>query len=38
DYGRRLDYLYAFERALVYEVGVFLLAALLIGFLPRTRP
>jgi EmrB/QacA subfamily drug resistance transporter len=38
DYGRRLDYLYAFERALVYEVGVFLLAALLIGFLPRARP
>jgi EmrB/QacA subfamily drug resistance transporter len=35
DYGRRADFLYSFERTLLYEVGVFLLAALLIGLLPR---
>ncbi|MFN2540252.1 MAG: MFS transporter [Mycobacteriales bacterium] len=38
DHGRRVDFLYSFERTLIYEVGVFLLAALLIGFLPTVDP
>jgi hypothetical protein len=38
DHGRRVDFLYSFERTLLYEVGVFLLAALLIGFLPKIDP
>lgn len=37
DHGRRVDFLYSFERTLIYEVGVFLLAALLIGFLPKVE-
>jgi EmrB/QacA subfamily drug resistance transporter len=38
DHGRRVDFLFSFERTLLYEVGVFLLAALLIGFLPTVPP
>ena len=38
DNGRRVDFLYSFERTLLYEVAVFLLAALLIGFLPKVSP
>ena len=37
-YGRRVDFVHAFERTLLYEVGVFLLAALLVTFLPRVDP
>jgi EmrB/QacA subfamily drug resistance transporter len=36
--GRKSTFLYAFERALFYEVGVFALAALLISFLPKVDP
>jgi EmrB/QacA subfamily drug resistance transporter len=38
DYGRRVTFVYAFERTLVYDVAVFLLAALLVGFLPQVDP
>jgi hypothetical protein len=37
-YGRRVEFVYAFERTLLYEVGVFALAALLVSFLPQTKP
>lgn len=38
DYGRRVTFVYAFQRTLLYEVGVFLLAALLVSFLPKVDP
>ena len=38
DHGRRVDFLFSFDRTLLYEVGVFLVAALLIGFLPTVTP
>ncbi|MDX6265650.1 MAG: hypothetical protein QOD70_390 [Frankiales bacterium] len=38
DEGRKADFLHAFERTLVYEVGIFLAAALLVSFLPKVDP
>ena len=37
-YGRRANFVHAFERTLLYEVAVFLLAALLVSFLPKVDP
>jgi len=36
--GRKSDFLYAFERTLLYEVGIFLAAALLVSLLPKVDP
>ena len=38
DYGRRVEFVYSFQRTLGYEVAVFLLAALLVSFLPKVDP
>jgi EmrB/QacA subfamily drug resistance transporter len=38
DEGRKADFQHAFERTLLYEVGVFLAAALLVSFLPKVEP
>jgi EmrB/QacA subfamily drug resistance transporter len=37
-YGRRVTFVYAFQRTLLYEIAVFLLAALMVGFLPQVDP
>ncbi|MCU1599927.1 MAG: transporter [Frankiales bacterium] len=37
-YGRRVEFVYAFQRTLLYEVGIFALAALLVSFLPKVKP
>jgi EmrB/QacA subfamily drug resistance transporter len=36
--SQRSNYLHSFERTLLFEVGVFALAAFLVGFLPRVDP
>jgi hypothetical protein len=36
--GQRQDFLHSFERTLLFEVVVFGLAALLVGFVPRVEP